>query len=314
MPDLSQVTLKNYEGWWSYLKTLLTDITNVDLTIKELNAIEKSKTGKPLNTASRKNYLSTVMYQVKDKPDVYNLYKVHMKDYCYKLRSVDEKQLGAESVKRKIKGLNWAAIVAYKNMILEDDTIPDDTKLLVRLYTELDAPVRNNFVNIRVFIDEPRPIDFVGNCLLLTRSPIVVKKRKLHVIKRSVGGALPDGADVGGISPIRNILWLQKFKTSKHESISDIIQSIPDALANDIIKYCTSNNMYTLFGVTANSLVKRLIAAFEKVSHHKIGINVLRHLSVMDFLKDTPYLDERRQKAAKMGHSVYIQELYRVRA
>ena len=216
MPDLSEVTVKNYEGWWNYLKTFITNVNDVDLTIKQLNAIEKSKTGKALTIASRKNYLATVMNRVKDNPEIYNLYKIHMKEFTSKLKSIDEKQNGSESVKRKVKDLDWPAIVAYKNLILEDDTIPEDTKILVRLYTELNSPVRNNFVNIRVFIDEARPVDFVGNCILLTRNPIVVKKTKKYVIKKPVDDK-SEGDHVGSIMPVRNVIWLQKFKTSKHE-------------------------------------------------------------------------------------------------
>jgi hypothetical protein len=52
---------------------------------------------------------------------------------------------------------------------------------------------------------------------------------------------------------------------------------------------------------------------FKKVSNRKIGINVMRHLHIMDKLKNVPMLSDRKKMATDMGHSVMMQELYRVK-
>jgi hypothetical protein len=52
---------------------------------------------------------------------------------------------------------------------------------------------------------------------------------------------------------------------------------------------------------------------FKKVSNRKIGINVMRHLHIMDKLKNVPMNIDRKKMALAMGHSVSMQELYRVK-
>jgi hypothetical protein len=147
---------------------------------------------------------------------------------------------------------------------------------------------------------------------MLTRSPIKKVPRKKVVINKTVELS-DDECSTSEFYPVRNIVWLTEFKTSKHKSTPDIIQSIPDQLANDIIEYCIKNNVKTLFDATHYALSKRIIAMFYQVSKRRIGINVLRHLKIMEEYKDTPMLSTRKQTANMMGHSVNTQELYRIK-
>jgi hypothetical protein len=252
------------------------------------------------------------MHQVKNNSELTNEYKKEMGLMRSNCRKAEESQKGTERIREKLKDLEWSDIIKYKNAILENESINEENKLLARLYTELDAPVRNDYVQLKVFIDEPVPIDFEGNAVLLTKSPIEIKNRKVRIIKKS---ELIDDCDVidsGFIYPVRNIIWIREFKTSKNRNIPNIIQSIPNKLATDIIQYCTKSNKRVLFDVTDDAISKRISNMFYQVSCRKIGINVMRHLYIMEKFKNVPMLDTRKQTADLMGHTPYSQELYRI--
>lgn len=312
--QLSAETLRCYGYSWKYLQPLLSDISNVEKTISELNSIKMTSKNKPVSDDKRKNYLAAIMYQVRDKPEIHEQYRPHMSEYILAHKKNMESQKGSEIVRNKLKDLKWSDIINYKNQILKMEKFSDEMKLLIRLYTEVEKPVRNDFLSIRVFIDEPRPVDFSGNCLMLTRKPIEIKYRKKIVVKKSESIDIDDcDKSTAVIYPVRNIMWLTEFKTSKHETIPDIIQSIPTELANDLIAYCTTNNVNTLFNITSFNMSMRISNMFYQVSGRKIGINVMRHLKIMDDFKDAPMLLTRKQTASKMGHGIYMQELYRIK-
>jgi hypothetical protein len=312
MADLSKITILNYNSSWKYLQPLLSDITNAEQTMKELNDIKLSVSKKPVSDFMRRNYILAIMYQLRNNKDAKDNYKKHLLEYSIKFRKNEEKQICTERLREKLKDLKWIDVIKYKNEIINSDSISTENKLLIRLYTELQYPVRNDYEKLRVFIDKPRPATFNGNCLMLTRSPIKKVRRKKVVINKTVVLSDDESGDVV-FYPVRNIIWLTDFKTSKHKSTPDIIQSIPNQLANDIIEYCTEKGIDTLFDATHYALSKRIIAMFYQVSKRKIGINVLRHLKIMDEYKDTPMLHARKQTANMMGHSVNMQELYRLR-
>jgi len=310
MTELSKFTLRSYECHWRYIKQFITDITNVDQTITELKSIKHtSQQKKPVSDRIFRNYLCALMHTIRDKVELRNQYAKILKEYRMVIAKQDETQKGTQLIRQKLKDLTWTDILALKDKIVEDDKVTDENKLLVRLYTEVDHPVRNDYAQLHVFMDEARPADFVGSCIMLTCNPIKSKpqKRKVKIIKREVVEELPDAA----IYPVRNMIWINKFKTSK--SNPDIIQSIPKALADDIIEYCCANNTKILFDTTEAALSKRICYMFKKVSNRKIGINVMRHLHIMDKLKNVPMNIDRKKMATDMGHSVMMQELYRVK-
>lgn len=312
MAELSKITLLNYNASWKYLQSLLSDITDAELTMKQLNDIKYSVRGKPVSDMVRRNYLSAIMHQLRNNPEVKNKYRPYLLDFKIHIQHDLEKQTGSERLRDKLKDLKWDDIIKYKTDIVNSKTISTENKLLIRLYTELQYPVRNDFEKLRVFIDEPRPATFEGNCLMLTRKPIKTKRRKLVVINKTLELS-DDECSTAEFYPVRNIVWLTQFKTSKHATTPDIIQPIPDQLANDIIQYCTDYKISTLFDATHYALSKRIIAMFYQVSKRRIGINVLRHLKIMDEYKDTPMISTRKQTANMMGHSVNMQELYRIK-
>jgi hypothetical protein len=153
---------------------------------------------------------------------------------------------------------------------------------------------------------------------MLTRKPIAIKHKKKTVVKRSEPIETDCDLSTAVIYPVRNVLWLTEFKTSSHDKTRDIIQSIPNDLANDLISYCAAqkdNTLFknTLFKITSYCLSKRICDMFYQVSNRKIGINVMRHLKIMSEYKNVPMIDARKQAADKMGHSVGMQEMYRIK-
>lgn len=311
MSKLSPLTIKMYESSWAYIKKYITDINNAESTLKQIKAIETTVTGKPVTPCLLKNYLCAVMYKLGDNLEVRKLYSVEMAKMITSENSEIYKQEGTELIRKKLDGLTWEQIIDFKNKIIESKTISEENKLLIRLYTECESPVRNDFAGLRVFIDSPKPVAWVGNCLLLTESTTKIAAPKKFIIKKTVPiMVMPDTC---GIMPTRNIMWLQDFKTSKHESQPDIIQSIPRQLADDIIAFCKKYKTDTLFNITHYAVSKRIISMFYQVSKRRIGINVLRHLYIMSEYKDAPMLHTRKQTANRMGHSVITQELYRIR-
>lgn len=311
MTDLSPLTLKMYDSSWSYIKKHITNINNAESTLKEIKAIETTVTGKPVTTGILKSYISAAMYQVRENLELRKIYAAELRTLWIAQSVQIEKQEGTELIRKKLEGLTWEQIIDFKNKIIESKTILEENKLLIRLYTECESPVRNDFAGLRVFIDSPKPFAWVGNCLLLTESTTKIAAPKKFIIKKTV--PIMEMPDTCGIMPTRNIMWLQDFKTSKHEGQPDIIQSIPRQLADDIIAYCKKNKTDTLFDITHYAVSKRIISMFYQVSKRRIGINVLRHLYIMSEYKDAPMLHTRKQTANRMGHSVSTQELYRIR-
>jgi hypothetical protein len=310
--ELSVESIRAYDYHWNYLKQFITDINNVSQTISQLNSITTTSKGNQVNIYTKRNYMSAVLHQIRNNPDLKNQYLPYNRELIDEISTISKKQECSNAMKLKLKDLTWTDIIQYKNEIIKSKAVTDENKLLIRLYTELPYPVRNDFANITVFIDKPRPATFNGNCIMLTRKPIIVKPRKSkpRIIKPTVVVS-DDECDDIEFYPVRNIIWLTDFKTSK--TYSDIIQPIPDQLANDLIDYCTKNiNTGKLFRVSTKAISTRIIAMFYQVSKRNIGINVLRHLKIMDEYKDTPMLHARKQTANMMGHSVDMQERYRL--
>lgn len=311
---LSAETLRNYGFSWKYLKPLLSDITNVERTIQEINDLKFTSKNRPLTLLVRKNYVCAVMHQLRDNITVLQQYQKHLSEIRNVQKKDDEKQKGTELMREKLKDLDWNDIIKFKNQILKSVKVSDENKLLIRLYTELDYPVRNDFLSIRVFIDEGRPIDYEGNCIMLTRKPLVIKHKKKIVIKKSEPIVIDDcDISTAVIYPVRNMIWLTDFKTSKKDGTNNIIQSIPNDLATDLINYCVEQKTNILYNISSYCLSKRISDIFYQVSKRKIGINVMRHLKIMYEYKDVPFLDARKQAADKMGHSVNMQERYRIK-
>ena len=309
MANLSSHSTRTYDAHWKYLKTILTDINNVELTLSQINAIQKTVKGMPVTFLTRKNYLTAVIHQIRDNVELRKQYSPHMGQYIKQHNTAADKQQGTEKLRQKLDKLSWTDILDYKNKILESKTISDENKLLIRLYTELDAPVRNNFVGIRVFIDEGRPVDYDGNCIMLTTATIHTPRRK-RVIKKSDSTPEIECSPDTVFMPVSNMIWLQQFKTKK--TYGSIIQKIPQQLANDIITFCKSNNKNVLFNVTEFALCKRICSMFYQVSKRQIGINVMRHLFIMHKFGHLPKLETRKHVALQMGHSTHMQDLYRV--
>jgi hypothetical protein len=325
MAQLSDRTIRMYTLSWNYVKKFITDINNIEQTMNELKSIKhSSQQKKPITDYIMKNYILSVMHQLRDKPEIRLLYNIEIKKYVDNIKKLVETQSGTEKLRQKLSGTTWADIVKYRDAIVAHESITDENKLLIRMYVDMKYPVRNDYAGISVFIDEPRPATFEGNCIMLTRKPMTVKPRKTkpRIVKSTVELSTDECA-TAEFYPVRNIVWINDFKTSKTNP--DIIQSIPDQLANDLIKHCIKNNTRTLF--TQKSVKrgngalppdyaasKRINYMFYQVSNRRdIGINVLRHLKIMDEYKDTPMLHARKQTANMMGHSVNMQELYRLR-
>lgn len=312
MATISESTIASYDGSWKYIKDKLTDINNVEQTVAEINAINVTYKNKPVTDFIRKNYFCSLLFKLRDNTELRNQYSIYLKEILDRIKKNAQSQKSTALLNTKLKDLSWPDIIKYKNEIVKNDTIAYDIKLLIRLYTEVECPVRNDFIGLRVFIDEPRPADMIGNCLMLTKTPLKKRKRKF-IVKKSVSidddiCTDPDAV----IYPVRNLMWLNKFKSSKHTHIKDIIQSIPIELANDIISYCEKNNTRVLFDYCDYIISKKITSAFQIVSKRNIGINVMRHLYIMYFMKDAPMLDKRANIAEKMGHTISIQELYRL--
>ncbi len=310
---LSKDSTQAYTYQWEYLKRYITDVTNVNQTIEQLNSITTTARGKPVTIYTKRNYMTALLNQIRNLPDLKKEYLPYTRQLITDVTKITKHQICSDSMKDKLKDIVWSDIIHYKQQIIDSKSISAENKLLVRLYTELDAPVRNDFAKIRVFIDEPRPVDYVGNCIMLTKKPIVIKYKKLRVIKKAKPiDELIDSSNAV-IYPVRNVLWLSEFKTSKHESVRDIVQQIPDHLSTDIMNHCLQRKTNILFNTSEHSIANRIRNMFYQVSNKRIGINVMRHLFVMNFMKDTPWLDTRKQTASMMGHNVNTQELYRLK-
>ena len=235
--------------------------------------MEYIKSMKSLNT--QKTYVVSILKWIAEDPAMESqrtFYREKVKEMNTASLEFYKDQKLSEA--EKTKYADWPYILETAKQLYADPYVGDDDKLLVALYTEL-APVRVDYTNLRILRAPPTPDE--GN--------YVVLRRKNPYIK------------------------LNNHKTAKYGAI---MNKLPAALKRRFMEYARDHpTETTLFEMEENAMSKRITRIFRRYSDKKIGVNILRHSFISHFLSKAPSLRDMEDLAARMGHSVALQQLYR---
>jgi hypothetical protein len=101
------------------------------------------------------------------------------------------------------------------------------------------------------------------------------------------------------------------YKTAKTYGSQEV--SIPPKLFSLLSRWIKINPTdHLIFDTNMKPFVpSRLTRRLNTIFGKNISVNILRHVYISEYLKDTPLLDELNQKAEELGHSVDQMMLYR---
>lgn len=173
----------------------------------------------------------------------------------------------------------WDAIQELGLRVLETETVPIEERILMGLYTQL-PPARLDYVNV-----------------MLVKTPL----------EKMSGTTIVLGTT--------NVCYIAEHKTTK--SVGTIEHALTAPLIKVLNEYLGELDARILFeSITTNALGKRVTRMFANHSDDKtpINVNVLRHSYITDQHKDEPWISDKLSSAKAMGHSVFMDELYRRKA
>lgn len=183
----------------------------------------------------------------------------------------------AQSVKDEShKHLSWPAIKEAVTKIDADPAIDDSQKLLVHFYTDMPVPVRGDYLGIKV-LSSPPAVD-EGNYLVL--------------------------------SPSEAYVQINEHKTAS--TYGALKMDIPAGLRTRLQSYVTEKRATCLWNYkNVSSLSQILGNVFHKHTGQRVTINTLRHSFITHLREGDKSLKVKDSIATMMGHSLYMQELYR---
>jgi hypothetical protein len=225
---------------------------------------------------TQKNYFSALQYWLKplDGSETQRtFYRNKIRELATEI--IDHYESQQLSEREAVKFAPWSEIQTFVKKILENVDVLDVDKLLIRFYIEM-PPVRLDYSNLA--IHKSAPTEDKGNY-------IVVYKSSTYVV-------------------------INDHKTSK--TYGALRKTLPAPLARSVRLFLKLNpEMTVLFPYSQKSLGKRIVRIFKTATDKYIGVGVLRHSYVSDFLSKAPSLKACRALARDMGHSVLLQQHYR---
>lgn len=241
--------------------------------VLELLRTARKKDGSEYKETTIRSYLASLIHHHKTTSDL-DLTEFRK---IYKDLTVDlTKKVVAQSKEGKEhKSLEWPAILDGSEKIQLDPEISDMTKILVSLYTEL-IPVRNDYIRLRILKRAPRKES--GNYIVLNKSQAYIQ--------------------------------INEHKTAKE--VGPLKQDLTAGLKTRIQNYIEANTgMSYLFDYDGSHISHIIGNAFHKHTGQRVTINTFRHSYITEFRKGDKSLEEKSTLAKRMGHSLWLQELYR---
>ena len=276
--ELASTSLSAYQGC---LKRLNAVLSNADFIESPKEVIEEVKSMYP-NLSTQKVYISALMHFVKSKNiDTWNIYK----QYFDKIRPTIDRQATSQSLNRSAQTLyvSWDILKEAENLAIKkykaDELSLSDT-LIVLLYTE-QAPVRADYGQME-FIGDSRNAKNpnVNYCLLRATKPIFIFQA--YKTARSYGRVE---------IPIKRKVYdllIERYEEMREKG---------------------SNLVFTENQPNFSARVKKV---FNELIGKAIGISLIRHSYITNFLKKNPSIHLKQEVAKNMLNSVAVQEAYRV--
>ena len=207
------------------------------------------------------------------------------KEYLRKIQDkIDQQRMSGKKTDTEVdKWVDWSEVLK-KEKKLRKREYASENHLTLAIYTYIE-PLRSDFGDVRIFIDETEPYD---------RNYIFIDTNR----------------------PENSFLNLSEYKTSKKYGNKRI--SLPTQLVQIISSSLQSNPRRYLFEDTTgepytkrNSFTQRINRTLNSIFGRRVTVNILRHsrISSIEFDKTTPI--QLHNIASGMGHSIGMQQVYR---
>ena len=269
---LSEASLALYNLCNRIMKEADVDITKSAETIAWINANKKAQ-------STRKTYFCSAIHELKkmDKTDeitaAYDAYRKEVHKYSVSLSEKMKDQKLSESETKKF--VDWKTIVAAAEKLYADKSASMEDKLLAAFYTMI-PPVRADIGELQIYKNDP---------MLTTENYVAVRNKDAVLVINNYKNAHVYGA-------IRSV--------------------IPKQLVSMIRAHLKKNpTALKLFPYSAKDLSRKVIKLFNRLTGKKVGINMLRHAYISEFLSTAPSIRDMEALAKRMGHSTALQQLYR---
>jgi hypothetical protein len=264
---------------------MLKYLENVDIDMNDLINNPKKVWGYidrvTESVSTKKLYISAILNELKDLekpiPKLYNDVMVSLKEKANK--KADSQKL---TEAQEENAMTWSDIlIAYhkfKEEVKKDNIIDYRDFMILSLYI-LNDPARADYNDMRIYTSSP-PKDATGNFMIWT-------SRKKEFI-------------------------FQDYKTStKYGKINvDISKEL-----RKVIKHWLSINPdkdWLMGGeLTPSWLSLRIRIIMKRLTGKEVGINILRHARITEYLGDQKSINEKKPLAHNMMHSIAVQEQYK---
>ena len=273
--ELSESTRKAYESSIKQLRTLTkTHVKNTAAVKKAVEASKYSDSSKNLMYCAIK-----ALYKSELTDKQMDTYKAIIKEYMEKKKSKPSQVM---TEKEDEKFLEWDSVLKVREALAHDisDYTTHMNYVIVCLYT-MFPPRRLEYSDMKVVEKLPKNP---------TENLLVLNKKEAQFI-------------------------FVNYKTAKKYGTQQF--AVPNDLADILKDYVKTWNLSYLFitkegaPLSTHTLGERIMGIFERYSGRRVGASMLRHSYITHMRKDEKPLDEQRDIASKMGHSVLESMEYR---
>ena len=294
--ERSANTLKTYNSCIKKVRAVMEQtITDFDFLVLDASKVCMTLDKMPGLDNSKKAYITSIKYFLKDCPEVFTvsdemmkripealvLYDTKFKEYQKKIGEKEKLQVLSESEKEKF--LSWSDILALESKFnkTSDDKSHRMDYLIYCLYTMM-PPLRADFAPMRVMKKNPTKDD-CNYVVIRKNNPVFVLNE--YKTKRTFG----------------------KQTIPIPPNLMSVIKSYCEKFPSDYLLTKESNDP-----MSGENLSQRVIRVFEKLCGKAVGISMLRHSYITDKRSGKELsLVDKEALAKSMLHSSLTNELYK---
>ena len=279
------------------------EFTNIKF-LKDFDKITEILEDMKLST--KKNYVASIIVALSSKPDMYKKPLEQYRDYLDGIAKL-YKEHQEEQTKSEKEKENWVSLSklrkvmnGYKREILERDLLKKDPEKLTKKEFDL---IQKWVVSSLYILDEnpPMRLDYIMKVISRTAYDKLTDKEKKDQNYLVVS------------SRNKKFFSFGEYKTAKQYGTKKIdVGSKLNTVLNVWLKINKSGNLILNSKgepITSNGLTKYLNKVFSPSGKKNISATQLRHIFISEKIGG-PTLNEKKDLAEKMGHSVNQQELY----
>lgn len=241
----------------------------------DLDAVKAYFDAKKYGLSTRRTAISAIRNKYKSN----TVYDEKLKKYNDEIKEAISKHNVEQKKTDKEEGkyLPWDTILSKSVIAMNDEKYCLSDRILIGLYTQLE-PVRNDYVNIRLYSEDPKLDKGTYFIINDTQKQVVINEFK----NKSYKGKEKRGA---------------------------IRQALPEKLSEMIVMWFKDET--EMFPVSENTQSARIKKLFQKVTGKPITVCSLRHsrCTFLHRLSCSPI--EAKRVAEAMGHSIGTAQQYR---